>query len=38
MGDLLPIGIYTIPEISFVGRTEEELTEASVPYEIGISR
>jgi NAD(P) transhydrogenase len=38
MSDLLPIGIYTIPEISFVGRTEEELTEASVPYEIGISR
>ena len=35
---LLPIGIYTIPEISFVGRTEEELTEAGVPYEIGISR
>ena len=38
MRDLLPIGIYTIPEISFVGRTEEELTEAAVPYEIGISR
>ena len=38
MGELLPIGIYTIPEISFVGRTEEELTEAAVPYEIGISR
>ena len=34
----LPIGIYTIPEISFVGRTEEQLTEAAVPYEIGISR
>ncbi len=34
----LPIGIYTIPEISFVGRTEEELTAAAVPYEIGISR
>src|SRR5262249_12081525 len=27
IGELLPIGIYTIPEISFVGRTEEELTE-----------
>jgi NAD(P) transhydrogenase len=38
MGALLPIGIYTIPEISFVGRTEEELTEAAVPYEVGISR
>ncbi len=35
---LLPIGIYTIPEISFVGKTEAELTEAGVPYEVGISR
>ncbi len=34
----LPIGIYTIPEISFVGRTEEQLTEAAVPYEIGVAR
>jgi NAD(P) transhydrogenase len=38
MSTLLPIGIYTIPEISFVGRTEEELTAESIPYEIGISR
>jgi NAD(P) transhydrogenase len=38
MDQTLPIGIYTIPEISFVGRTEEQLTEAAVPYEIGISR
>ena len=38
MRDLLPIGIYTIPEISFAGRTEEDLTAAGVPYEIGISR
>jgi NAD(P) transhydrogenase len=38
LGDLLPIGIYTIPEISYVGRNEAELTEASVPYEVGISR
>ncbi len=36
--ELFPIGIYTIPEISFVGRTEEELTDAAVPYEVGISR
>ncbi|HEY3210727.1 MAG TPA: Si-specific NAD(P)(+) transhydrogenase [Actinomycetota bacterium] len=35
---LLPIGIYTIPEISFVGKTEAELTEAGVPYEVGMSR
>jgi len=33
--DLFPYGIYTIPEISFVGRNEEELTEAGVPYETG---
>jgi NAD(P) transhydrogenase len=38
LSELLPIGIYTIPEISFVGKTEEELTEAAVPYEVGISR
>jgi len=36
--ELLPFGIYSIPEISFVGRTEEELTAAGVPYEVGISR
>ncbi|MGH3096637.1 MAG: Si-specific NAD(P)(+) transhydrogenase [Streptosporangiales bacterium] len=35
---LQPIGIYTIPEISYVGRTEDELTEASVPFEVGIAR
>jgi NAD(P) transhydrogenase len=34
----MPIGIYTIPELSFVGRTEEELTAAAIPYEVGISR
>jgi len=33
-----PIGIYTIPEISYCGRTEDELTTASVPYEVGIAR
>ena len=38
MGDLQPIGIYTIPEISFVGRTEEQLTKDNVPFEVGISR
>jgi NAD(P) transhydrogenase len=37
-GEFLPIGVYTIPEISFVGKTEEELTADRVPYEIGISR
>jgi NAD(P) transhydrogenase len=32
---MFPYGIYTIPEISFVGMTEEQLTEKEVPYEIG---
>jgi NAD(P) transhydrogenase len=36
--ELLPYGIYTIPEISFVGRNEEELTEQDIPYEIGKAR
>lgn len=31
----VPTGIYTIPEISSVGKTERELTEAKVPYEVG---
>ncbi len=35
---LQPIGIYTIPEISYCGHTEDELTTSSVPYEVGISR
>jgi NAD(P) transhydrogenase len=33
--ELFPYGIYTIPEISMVGRTERELTELGVPYEVG---
>ena len=33
--ELFPYGIYTIPEISIVGRNEEELTDLGVPYEIG---
>lgn len=33
----VPYGIYTIPEISFVGKTEEELTSESVPYECGMA-
>jgi NAD(P) transhydrogenase len=32
-----PYGIYTIPEISFTGKTEEQLTEEDVPYEVGVS-
>ncbi len=38
LGELQPIGIYTIPELSFVGRTEEALTSANVPFEVGVSR
>ena len=34
--ELLPIAIYTIPEISMVGRTETELRNRSIPYEVGI--
>ncbi len=33
----IPSGIYTSPEISSVGRTEKELTEACIPYEVGHS-
>ena len=35
--DLQPIGIYTIPEISLVGQTEETLTRDEVPYEFGVA-
>lgn len=31
----VPTGIYTIPEISSIGRNEHQLTEAKVPYEVG---
>lgn len=33
--DDVPTGIYTIPEISSLGKTERQLTEASVPFEVG---
>ena len=33
--ELFPYGIYTIPEISIVGKNEQELTKAGVPYEVG---
>jgi NAD(P) transhydrogenase len=38
LGELQPLGIYTIPELSFVGRTEDELTADSVPFEVGVAR
>lgn len=34
----LPYGIYAIPEMSYIGRNEEELTAAGVPYETGVAR
>ncbi len=34
---IIPTGIYTSPEISSVGQTERELTEAQVPYEVGMA-
>jgi NAD(P) transhydrogenase len=35
---LQPIGIYSIPEVSYVGATEVELTNDSIGYEVGVSR
>ena len=36
--NLIPYGVYTIPEISMVGATEQDLTRDRVPYETGIAR
>jgi NAD(P) transhydrogenase len=38
MPELQPIGIYSIPEVSYVGATEVELTRDSIAYEVGVSR
>ncbi|TWT90745.1 Soluble pyridine nucleotide transhydrogenase [Pseudobythopirellula maris] len=35
--ELFPFGIYSVPEISMVGKTEEELTDEGIPYESGIA-
>ncbi|HEX8912611.1 MAG TPA: Si-specific NAD(P)(+) transhydrogenase, partial [Humisphaera sp.] len=35
---LFPYGIYTIPEMSIVGQTEQALTAAGTPYEVGLAR
>ncbi|MEX1016748.1 MAG: NAD(P)(+) transhydrogenase (Si-specific), partial [Phycisphaeraceae bacterium] len=37
LNGLFPYGVYAVPEISMVGQTEEQLTEAGVPYEAGIA-
>jgi len=36
--DLFPYGIYTIPEVSMIGQTEETLTSDKIPYEVGIAK
>jgi NAD(P) transhydrogenase len=38
LNTLLPFGIYTIPEVSLVGETEESLTASGQEYEIGVAR
>jgi NAD(P) transhydrogenase len=38
MADHFPIGIYSVPEISMVGSTEQTLTKDRVPYEVGMAR
>jgi NAD(P) transhydrogenase len=38
MAEHFPIGIYSIPEISMVGKTEQDLTSRKVPYEMGMAR
>jgi NAD(P) transhydrogenase len=34
----MPYGLFTIPEISMVGQSEEQLTKEHIPYEVGIAR
>jgi NAD(P) transhydrogenase len=36
--ELFPLGIYAVPEISMVGKTERQLTDAGIPYEAGIAQ
>lgn len=38
MSTIVPYGIYTIPEIAYVGATEEELKDRRIPYEVGRAR
>ncbi len=38
ISDTIPYALYTIPEISMVGGTEEQLTRGNVPYEVGMAR
>lgn len=36
--DLIPTGVYAVPEIAMVGQTEEQLTDAAIPYVTGVAR
>jgi len=36
--EFMPYGIYGVPSISMIGRTEQELTAAGTPYEVGLAR
>lgn len=37
MNQVFPYGIYSVPEISMVGKTEEQLTKEGIPYEAGVA-
>ena len=37
MPDLFPYGVYGVPEISMVGKTEKQLTDEGIPYEAGVA-
>jgi NAD(P) transhydrogenase len=36
--ELVPTGVYAVPEIAMVGQTEEQLTDAAIPYVTGVAR
>lgn len=36
--EFFPYGIYSVPEISTVGMTEEQVRERKIPYECGVAR
>ena len=38
MPQLFPFGVYSVPEISMVGKTEQQLTDEGIPYEAGVAQ
>ena len=38
MSQFFPYGIYSVPEISMVGMTEEDVQKRNIPYEVGVAR